>query len=117
MVKQTIRIRRIGSVTFGLVLIITGVLFLFHLFFPTFDYFLIYRFWPVILIFLGVEVLLGSRQKNYEVLDEKGKVVEQSKMVYDVPAIFLMMILTGFSIFMAFMYWIYEATDLCKYLF
>ena len=38
MEKQTIRIRRVGSVTFGLVLIVTGVLFLVHLFLPRLDF-------------------------------------------------------------------------------
>ena len=34
MERQTIRIRRVGSVTFGMVLVVTGVLFLIHLFPP-----------------------------------------------------------------------------------
>jgi len=106
--KQTIQVRRVGTVTFGVVLIITGVLFLVHLFLPAFNYFLIFRFWPAILILLGVEVLAGSRQKSYEVLDAKGEVIEQSKMVYDVPAILLMVVLTGFAICMALIDWTYE---------
>ncbi|MGN0377396.1 MAG: LiaI-LiaF-like domain-containing protein [Suilimivivens sp.] len=106
--KQTIQIRRVGSVTFGTVLIVTGILFLVHIFFPAFNYFLIYRFWPVILILLGVEVLVGSRQKSYEVIDSQGRVVEQSKMVYDVPAILLMITLTGFAMCMALIDWTYE---------
>lgn len=108
MEKQTIQVRRVGTVTFGIVLIITGILFLAHLFFPAFNYYLIYRFWPVILIFLGLEVLVGSRQKSYEVLDSQGKVVEQSKMIYDVPAILLMIALTGFAMCMALADWVYE---------
>ncbi len=106
--KQTIQVRRVGTVTFGVILIVTGVLFLVHLFLPAFNYFLIFRFWPVILILLGVEVLAGSRQKSYEVLDAEGKVIEQSKVVYDVPAILLMMALTGFAICMALIDWTYE---------
>lgn len=111
MERQTIKIRRVGQVTFGVVLIATGILFLIHLFLPAFHFILIYRFWPVILILLGLEVLAGSRQKTYEVLDENGKVVEQSKMVYDVAAILLMMVLTGFSMFMALICWIYETQN------
>lgn len=103
--KQTIRIRRVGSVTFGVVLIVTGVLFLMHLFLPRLDYRVLFEFWPLILILLGVEVLLGNRQKTYEVRDEKGRILEQSKMIYDVPAILLTMILTGFSIFMGMVDW------------
>ena len=97
MEKQTIRIRRVGSVTFGVVLIITGILFLVHLFLPTFDYVMIFRLWPVILILLGAEVLLGCRHKCYEILDEKGNIKEQQKTVYDVTAIMLTLVLTCFA--------------------
>ena len=103
--RQTVRIRRIGSVTFGVVLVITGVIFLLQQFIPKIDYVIVFRFWPVVLIGLGIEVLLGSRQKNIEVLDEEGKVVEQNKVVYDVPAIMLTVVLIFFSIFMAIMNW------------
>lgn len=109
--KQTIRIRRVGSVTFGTILILTGVLFLVHLVFPSFPYFQIYRFWPVILILLGIEVLAGSRCKMYEVMDEQGKIVEQSKVVYDVAAILLMIVTTGFAMLMACIDWIYETQN------
>lgn len=100
MEKQTIRIRRVGSVTFGIVLIVTGILFLVHLFLPRLDYGVIFQFWPLMLITLGIEVLLGTRQKTYEIRNEKGQIVEQSKVIYDVSAIFLTLVLTGFSMFM-----------------
>lgn len=99
--KHTVRIRRVGSVTFGVVLIIMGVLFLIHVIFPAFGYSQIYRFWPFILILLGLEVLVGSAQKTYEVTDDTGNTVEQSKVVYDVPAILLMIVLIGFAMGMA----------------
>lgn len=111
MEKQTIKVRRVGSVTFGTILVLTGVLFLAHLFFPAFNYFLIYRFWPVILILLGIEVLAGSRQKTYEIIDDQGKIIEQSKVVYDVAAILLMIALTGFTMFMALINWVYETQN------
>lgn len=103
--RQTIRIRRIGSITFGVVLIITGVIFLLWQFIPNIDYTMVFRFWPLVLIGLGIEVLLGNRQKNVEVLDEEGKIVEQNKAIYDVPAIVLTVALIFFSIFMAMMNW------------
>lgn len=106
--RQTIRIRRVGSVTFGAVLLVTGILLLIHTFFPQFDSFMVYRFWPVSLILLGIEVLLGTRPQNYEVLDDNGKVVEQSKTVYDLPAIIMTAVMVGFAIFMAMVYWVYE---------
>lgn len=105
MEKQTIRIRRVGSVTFGVVLVATGILFLADLFFPTMDFYIVYRFWPAILILLGLEVLAGSRQKTYEILNKEGKIEEQSKVVYDVAAILLMIVLIGFSMCMGMIDW------------
>ncbi len=105
---QTIRIRRVGSVTFGVVLVVLGCLLLIQTLFPQFSYYMVYRFWPVMLITLGIEVLAGTRGKNYEVLDEKGKVVEQNKTVYDFPAILMMTVILGFAVFMAMVYWVYE---------
>ncbi len=114
MERQTIRIHRVGSVTFGLVLIVTGILFLFQLFLPRLDYRVIYQFWPLILIFLGVEVLLSNRQKTYEVLGTKGQIVEQNKVVYDVPAMVLTMVLTVFSMLMGIMEWAWtHSVNIC----
>ncbi len=103
--RQTIRVHRVGCVTFGMVLVITGVIFLLQQFLPNLDCRIILRFWPIVLIGLGIEVLLGNRQRNMEILDEEGKVVEQNKVIYDVPAMILTVVLTFFSIFMAMMNW------------
>lgn len=111
MEKQVIKVRRVGTVTFGIILILTGILFLAHLIFPAFNYFLIYRFWPVILIMLGIEVLAGSRQRSYSIVDEQGKIVEQSRIVYDTAAILLMIGLTIFSMFMGLINWAYETQN------
>lgn len=97
MKKQTIRIRKVGSVTFGIVLVITGVIYMLQMFFPNIDYHILFHFWPLILILLGVEVLAGSRQKWIEVLDEEGRMMEQRKISYDVPAMFLTFGLTAFA--------------------
>lgn len=105
MEKQTIRIRRVGSVTFGVVLVVTGILFLLHMFLPNLNYVMIFRLWPVILILLGVEVLLGTRHKTFDVLDGQGKVIEQNKTVYDVAAIFLTVVMICFSICMGMLDW------------
>lgn len=105
MERETIRVRRVGSVTFGVVLITIGVLFLLHVFFPRMDYEVIFHFWPLILISLGVEVLFGSRGQSFEIRDGEGKLVEQSKMVYDVTAIILTIVLTLFAVLMGMIDW------------
>lgn len=51
--------RRVGSLTCGALLIIFGVLFMVHMFVPALKYEFIIKFWPVILIALGVEMLLS----------------------------------------------------------
>ena len=51
--------RRVGVITLGLCLIATGVLLLCALFLPNFDYGTLAKFSPAVLIFLGIEVLIG----------------------------------------------------------
>ncbi len=100
MEKQTIRIHRVGSVTFGLLLVLTGILFLIRAFFPRLDYEVVFHFWPLVLIFLGIEVLFGCTKKNFEIRDKCGQLLEENKMVYDAAAIVLTMVLTVFSMVM-----------------
>lgn len=105
MERQMIRIHRVGSVTFGIVLVVMGVLFLLHVFLPRMDYEMIFHFWPLILISLGVETLFGSRQKAFEVRDREGKLLEQGRVVYDVAAIILTMVLILFAMVMGMIDW------------
>lgn len=99
--RKTVYIHRVGTVTAGVTLVLTGVLFLGRLFFPFFDPYEVIRFWPVLLILLGIEVLLANSRKTYQVVNEEGKVEEQEKMVYDFPAILLMITVACFSMCMA----------------
>lgn len=93
-VPETIRIHRVGTMTFGLVLILSGILFLTHMVFPVLDYEFIFRLWPCIFIFLGIEVLLGNSRKNV-------------KFTYDKGAVVLLIILTFFAMCMAGAEWIF----------
>ena len=88
--KKTIRIHRVGSITFGSVLVIFGILFLLHGLLPVFTYQLIFKLWPCILILLGVEVLLSSARGT-------------TRFVYDKTAILLTIVLTFFTICLAFL--------------
>ena len=55
------RERRVGTFTFGAVLVICGALMLVSMFFPHLDLTLALKLSPLILVCLGVEVLLASR--------------------------------------------------------
>ena len=93
--KNSIRTRRIGSITFGITLVILGVLFLVHLAWPALDYLLILRLWPLVFISLGVEVLLGSRATD-------------AVYVYDWAAVLMMFLLIAFAMGMAGADWMFS---------
>lgn len=82
---------RVGTVTLGLMLVIFGILFLVHMIIPGVSYDFIFQLWPFMLVALGVEVLWVN-VKN-----------EQVSFVYDKGAVFLMIIISFFSMTMATM--------------
>ncbi len=84
------RTHRVGSITFGVLLVLFGSLFLVHAFVPALLYSMIFRLWPCIFILLGLEVLVSSRK-------------EGTMYTYDGMAIFLTMMLTIFAFVMAFL--------------
>lgn len=81
--------RRVGTLTAGTVLIIFGILFLLRLVFPAINFSIIASLWPIILILLGVEILISYR------------VNKEEKIKYDTGAIFLVIVLSFFSMGMA----------------
>ncbi len=88
-----VRIRRVGSVTFGLMLICYGVMFLVHIFVPNMTYSVIFRCWPLVFILLGVEILAENR----------GCKTDRDKIVYDFPAVLMLGIMLLFAMCMAVM--------------
>ena len=52
--------RKIGVLTLGVSLVALGLLYLLKVFFPAWNYLTILKFWPIVLILLGVEVLLSA---------------------------------------------------------
>lgn len=85
------RTRRVGSVTFGLTLILFGVLFLINIMLPALHYEVIFRLWPVVFIFLGIEILAENHRSN----------AEKCRFVYDFPAIIMLVLLLLFAMMMA----------------
>lgn len=96
--------RRVGGFTCGILLIVFGTLFIVHMFVPALKYELIFKFWPVILITLGVEMLISCRKKT-----------EDIQLKYDGAAIFLTIILTFFSMGMGVVQYFMENYPACGY--
>lgn len=96
--KTTKRTHRVGTITFGIILVLWGVLFLLRMIFPVLNCELIFRLWPLVFISLGIEVLVGSRKP-------------EQKLTYDVAAIFLLVLLMVFAMCMAGMDWIFTHYD------
>lgn len=79
---------RVGTLTLGITMLAIGILYFVRIFWSGMDAMWIYRFWPVIFISLGVEILLANAQKGVQI-------------VYDKAGIFLVFVLTFFAFFMA----------------
>ena len=86
---RNMRTHRVGTITFGCVLILFGILFIIHMFVPSLTYDLIFRLWPCMFILLGIEVLLSNVK------------LKNTTFVYDKTSIFLLIILTFFTFIMA----------------
>lgn len=87
----TVKTRRVGSVTFGVTLIVFGVLFLVHMAVPSLNYEMIFNCWPVVFVLLGIEILVENRKSN----------VAGYKFVYDFPAILMLGLMLFFAMMMA----------------
>lgn len=88
---ETVKIRRVGSVTFGLTLIVFGVMFLVHMAAPSLNYEMIFNCWPVIFILLGVEILVENHRSG----------AAGYRFVYDFPAILMLGLMLFFAMIMA----------------
>ena len=83
------RTHRVGTVTLGCILIAFGILLLLHLLLPILSYEFIFRLWPSMLIILGIEVLVANVRSD------------KVEFIYDKGAVFLMIMLSLFALFMA----------------
>ncbi|MCH5255670.1 MAG: DUF4097 family beta strand repeat protein [Lachnospiraceae bacterium] len=89
--KEAYHTRRVGSFTCGLMLVLYGILFMVHIIQPKLNYNLIFELWPLILVFLGVEILISCTGRNQE----------KKKYVYDFGAVFLIFIVAFFAMVMS----------------
>lgn len=92
--------RKVGTLTLGAVLVVFGILFLLNTLRLPISYQLIMKLWPSIFIFLGMEVLVSYFR------DREGKIT------YDGGAIAIMILLTLFSIGMAFVEWFFRYAEI-----
>ena len=89
-----IKTHRVGTLTLGSMLVTFGILFLMQIFISDLTYGIIFKLWPLIFIFLGLEILIANIRQSDE------------KLHYDKGAIVLMIILSFFAMGMAI-------TDFC----
>ena len=101
--EKIVRTHRVGTVTFGCLLILFGVLFLAHVFVPWLHYEYVFRLWPLIFIFLGIEVLVGNYRASKTGTEGKGTESPETRFVYDKTAILLTVCLTFFGMVLAMM--------------
>lgn len=86
-----IKTHRVGTFTLGGLLISFGVLFLLRIFIPALSFSIIFKLWPIIFIFLGIEILIANFRKNDE------------SILYDKTAFALIIILSFFAMGMSIM--------------
>lgn len=79
---------KVGTITFGSILIVLGIMLTLHIFFPAISYTVILNFWPVTLILLGIEILIANFRS------------EKVTFVYDGWSIFFLFSILGFTMCM-----------------
>ncbi|WMJ87815.1 LiaF transmembrane domain-containing protein [Anaerocolumna sp. MB42-C2] len=90
------KMHRVGTFTLGSGLILFGVLFIIRVFTGIITYQMVFKLWPLLLIILGSEILAGHYKEK------------EAGILYDRAAIFLIILLTFFSMGMACMQYIFE---------
>jgi UDP-N-acetylmuramyl pentapeptide phosphotransferase/UDP-N-acetylglucosamine-1-phosphate transferase len=91
---------RVGTLTLGGMLITFGILFFLRIFITGITFDIIFKLWPLILIFLGIEILVANFTQKEE------------KLIYDKTAFALIIILSFFSMGMAITEFCMECANL-----
>lgn len=98
MKENEVRTHRVGSVTTGAGMVLFGTLFLVHYIWGILSYEAIFALWPLMLVGMGIEVLVSNSGKR--------------NIVYDKPAIFLLIVMTLFVMLMGTMdFWFREWSE------
>lgn len=82
------KVRRVGSITCGILMIFFGILFMVHMFYPPLSLEIIMKLWPLILIALGGEMIASNIRRSED---------REEILKYDKGAIFLVFLLACFS--------------------
>ena len=93
--NKEVRVHKVGTLTLGITLVFFGAMFLLRHFFTGISYSFILHLWPIVLVILGVEVLLGTKKESFE---------------FSKGAVFLAMILCFWAMGMGVCEYIFEAT-------
>ena len=94
------RTHRVGTFTLGGMLITFGIIFLLRIFISTISFGIIFKLWPIIFIFLGLEILIANFNQK------------EDKLVYDKTAFALIIILSFFAMGMSMVEFIMEQVNL-----
>jgi len=91
-----VKTHRVGTLTLGCMLVTFGVLFLLRLLITTLSFSIIFKLWPIIFLFLGLEILAANlRHKD-------------TSFLYDKTAFALIIILSFFAMGMSMMEFVME---------
>jgi UDP-N-acetylmuramyl pentapeptide phosphotransferase/UDP-N-acetylglucosamine-1-phosphate transferase len=93
------RTHRVGTFTLGGMLITFGIIFLLRIFIATISFGIIFRLWPIIFIFLGIEILIANFNQK------------EDKLVYDKTAFALIIILSFFAMGMSMVEFVMEQVN------
>lgn len=93
------RSHRVGTFTLGGMLITFGIIFLLRIFISAISFSIVFKLWPIIFIFLGLEILIANFNQKEE------------KLVYDKTAFALIIILSFFAMGMSMVEFIMEQVN------
>lgn len=93
------RSHRVGTFTLGGMLITFGIIFLLRIFISAISFSIVFKLWPIIFIFLGLEILIANFNQKEE------------KLVYDKTAFALIIILSFFAMGMSMVEFIMDQVN------